>query len=242
MRRGLAESRSQAQRFIDEGIVLVSGTAATKPATMVDATTPLVLRDTGEQPFASRGGHKLAGALDAFGYDPAGRRARDAGASTGGFTDVLLQRGAARVVALDVGYGQLAEKLRQDPRVVNMERTHVGKLPPSSLQPAPTVAVIDVSFISLAQVLPHVVVQLAPSAGVVALIKPQFEVGRAHVGKGGIVRDEEARKGAVDKVLAAARALGLDVQGVIDSPITGADGNVEHLALLTTSGVSGTRR
>jgi 23S rRNA (cytidine1920-2'-O)/16S rRNA (cytidine1409-2'-O)-methyltransferase len=143
---------------------------------------------------------------------------------------VLLSRGARTVFAIDVGWGQLHEKLRQDPRVQNRERTHIGKLPPASLSPAPTIAVLDVSFISLRLVWPALVAQLAPRADVVALVKPQFEVGREHVGKGGIVRDETARENAVVAVVDAARTAGLEHKGTMPSPIEGADGNVEFLA------------
>ncbi|OGC12011.1 hypothetical protein A3K48_06000 [candidate division WOR-1 bacterium RIFOXYA12_FULL_52_29] len=192
-----------------------------------------------DHPYVGRGGLKLAAALDQFAVSAEGRTALDIGASTGGFTDCLLQRGAARVFAIDVAYGQFAWKLRQDPRVVVVERTNVRYLTreelyqPSrgGLDPA-TIAVIDVSFISLGKVLPAVYNLLAERAEVIALIKPQFEARREQVGRGGIVRDEAVRREVVDKVKAEAERLGFKVNGVIQSPIEGAEGNVEFLIYL----------
>jgi 23S rRNA (cytidine1920-2'-O)/16S rRNA (cytidine1409-2'-O)-methyltransferase len=227
--RGLVESRARAQARILAGEVVVNDHRVDKPGTKVDAESTIRLKGEGLR-WASRGGLKLEAALAAFAVDVAGHTCIDVGASTGGFTDVLLQSGAEKVFAVDVGWGQLHEKLRQDPRVVNLERTHIGKLPPGSLTPAPDVAVLDVSFISLKQVLPHLAPHLAARAVVIPLIKPQFEVGREHVGKGGIVRDEGARQRAVDDVITAAGALGWRHRGLIPSPIAGADGNVEYLA------------
>jgi len=177
----------------------------------------------------SRGGLKLEKALDAFAIDVRGCVALDIGASTGGFTDCLLQRGAARVHCVDVGQAQLHEKIARDPRVVIHDRTNVRHLTADLLPERPVVVVIDVSFISLRLVLPSVVAVASPEAEVVALVKPQFEVGREHVGKGGIVRDEEARQRAVETTAQAAAALGFSVRGQITSPITGAKGNVEFL-------------
>jgi 23S rRNA (cytidine1920-2'-O)/16S rRNA (cytidine1409-2'-O)-methyltransferase len=230
--RGLCESRAKAQARVLAGEVVVDDHLVDKPGTKIDVAAQI--RFKGEQlPYVSRGGVKLAGALDRFAVAVSGRVCADIGASTGGFTDVLLQRGAVRVYAIDVGRGQLHEKLRQDARVVNLERTHVTKMAPGALDPAPTLAVIDVSFISLKLVLPAALAQLA-SGGVdiVALVKPQFEVGRADVGKGGIVKDEGARARALEDVKSAARALSLEVRGEMTSPITGADGNVEFLVHL----------
>jgi 23S rRNA (cytidine1920-2'-O)/16S rRNA (cytidine1409-2'-O)-methyltransferase len=183
--------------------------------------------------FVSRGGEKLEAALDAFGIDPAGRACLDVGASTGGFTDCLLRRGAARVYALDVGRGQLAESLRRDPRVVSMERTHAGRLDPSHPQavhlPEPvSLAVIDVSFIPLGRVLPGVVAQLDVGGDVVPLVKPQFEVPPSDA-PGGVVRDPEVRRAAVDAVRASVASIGLHVAGEIESPLTGPAGNHEFL-------------
>jgi len=229
--RGLVESRSRAQALLIGGRVRVGdGDAARldrKPGDLVDPATTLDV--VAPEPYVSRGGHKLAAALDAFGIDPADRICLDVGASTGGFTDVLLQRGASRVYALDVGRGQLAEALRRDPRVISLERVNARELRADSLADRISLAVIDVSFISLRLVLPALPPLAKPRAPVVALVKPQFEVGRADVGKGGIVRDEAARAQAVADVAAAARGLGFAVLGETTSPITGGKGNVEFL-------------
>lgn len=233
--RGLCETRAKAQARVLAGEVVVDDQRVDKPGTKVPAEAEIRLKGEGLR-YVSRGGLKLEGALDHFQVVVAERVCVDVGASTGGFTDVLLQRGAARVYAVDVGYGQLAWSLRNDPRVVNLERTHIGKLPAGALDPAPTLFVIDVSFISLTLVLPALLEHLTEDAVGVALIKPQFEVGREHVGKGGIVRDDARRQEAVERVLERARALGLAPLGVIESPITGADGNVEYLAAFARRG------
>jgi 23S rRNA (cytidine1920-2'-O)/16S rRNA (cytidine1409-2'-O)-methyltransferase len=200
-----------------------------KPGDLVDPMTPLTLveRDS----YVSRGGDKLAGALDAFGVDPAGRVCLDVGASTGGFTDVLLRRGARRVYALDVGRGQLAESLRTDPRVVSMERTHARRLDPADRDPIAlpeplSLAVIDVSFISLTRILGGVRAQLVSGGEVVALVKPQFEAGRERVPKG-VVRDEAVRRDAVDRVRGHAEGIGLAVLGEVESSLVGPAGNHE---------------
>ncbi len=200
-----------------------------KPGDLVAADAPVVV-DLPE-PYVSRGGHKLAAALDAFAIDPAGLICLDVGASTGGFTDVLLQRGAARVYALDVGRGQLAESLREDARVVSMERTNARNLRPGSLPEPVDLAVVDVSFISLALILGPVAGCLAAGDrhGIVALVKPQFEAGREAVGRGGVVRDPAVHRAVLERVAAAAEAAGLGVVGAVASPITGADGNREFL-------------
>lgn len=231
--RGLVESRARAQARIMAGDVIVDDKRVDKAGEKVPREANIRLRGD-DMPWVSRGGLKLVGALDAFHVDPQGRTCADVGASTGGFTDVLLSRGAARVFAIDVGRGQLHEKLRVDPRVVNLEQTHITKMVPASLAPLPTLAVVDVSFISLRLVLPALVLQLAPGADVITLIKPQFEVGKGNVGKGGIVTDVALREGAVRDVVAAAQTCGLALaHDVIASPITGTDGNVEFLAHFT---------
>lgn len=227
--RGLCETRSRAQARILAGEVVVDDHRVDKAGTKVSREAQIRLKGKG-LPWVSRGGLKLEGALKAWPLDLNGAVCIDVGASTGGFTDVLLSQGAARVYAVDVGYGQLAWKLQQDERVVNLERTHIGKLEVGALDPPPTAAVIDVSFISLDRVLPALDGHLQRPARVWALIKPQFEVGREHVGKGGIVRDVAARERARDRVLAGAESLGWTVLGCVDSPITGTDGNVEYVA------------
>lgn len=227
--RGLCESRARAQARILAGEVLVGEQRVDKPGTRVPVDADIRLKGEG-LPYVSRGGLKLEAALDELGIDVEGAVCVDVGASTGGFTDVLLRRGARRVYAIDVGYGQLAWSLRQDPRVLCLERTNIRHLEVGALDPSPEVAVIDVSFISLTLVLPALLPHLARPAKVVALIKPQFEVGRQNVGKGGIVRDEAAREAAVERVRAHAASLGLGLLGTLKSPVRGADGNVEYLA------------
>ena len=223
---GLAASRERAQRLILAGEVLVGDRPATKPGTMVAADAPLRLRRPPSD-YVSRGGEKLAGALDAFGLEVAGQVALDVGASTGGFTDCLLRRGARRVFALDVGYGQLAWTLRQDARVTVLERINARRLEASMLGEAPDLATVDVSFISLALVLPAVAAALQPAGSVVALVKPQFEAGRGQVGKGGVVRDPTVRAAAVARIRDEAQTLGLTVRGESDSVLAGPKGNRE---------------
>ena len=193
VRRGLAASRSQAQAAVDSGRVTVAGIKATKAASLVADDAPVAL-SASPRPFASRGGGKLAAALDRFAVDPGGRDCLDAGASTGGFTDCLLQRGAARVIAVDVGYGQLTWSLRTDPRVTVMDRTNVRDLIPSILACVPDLVVADLSFISLRLTLPTLAAVAAPGATFVVLVKPQFEAGRGQVGRGGVVRDPDVRR------------------------------------------------
>ena len=230
--RGLAETRAKAQALVLAGRVRVGeGDAARldrKAGELVDATTPLAL--TERDLYVSRGGHKLAAALDAFGIDPAGRVCLDAGASTGGFTDVLLRRGARRVYAVDVGRGQLAESLRRDDRVISMERTNARTLRPGSLPEAVSLAVVDVSFISLSLVLGPVASTLEPGPDglILALVKPQFEAGRGRTDHG-VVRDPEIHHEVLDRVVAAAGSLGLGARGVVASPILGPEGNREFL-------------
>ena len=241
--RGLSESRQRAQALIMAGQVLVDGVRVTKSGAAVDADARLELVQP-DHPYVSRGGLKLAAALEAFALDVEGDFALDVGASTGGFTDCLLQRGARHVLAVDVGYGQLAWRLRQDGRVTSVERCNARHLTAEALRGAlpaeipglwpPTLCTIDVSFISLTLVLPAVEGIVARGSRVVALIKPQFEAARAEVGKGGVVRDPEARARAIARVLDWARGRGHDVEGTIPSPIAGPKGNVEELALLRT--------
>jgi 23S rRNA (cytidine1920-2'-O)/16S rRNA (cytidine1409-2'-O)-methyltransferase len=233
--RGLAPSRTRAERLVMAGGVLVADRPVVKPGTLVAADAEVRVRG-GTSPYVSRGGEKLAGALDAFEVDVRGRVALDVGASTGGFTHCLLERGAARVVAVDVGYGQLAWSLRQDPRVRLLERTNARGLRPEQLPETPTLATVDVSFISLRLVLPAVVGVLAPGADVVALVKPQFEVGRGRVGKGGVVRDPALRAEAVADVRAATGALGLTVRGEAESVLPGPRGNREVFLWLAAPG------
>jgi 23S rRNA (cytidine1920-2'-O)/16S rRNA (cytidine1409-2'-O)-methyltransferase len=234
VRRGLARSREQAAELIAAGRVAVAGQTAAKPATQVSRDAPVTVSSGDDGPeYVSRGGHKLAGALAAFsGLEVAGRRCLDAGASTGGFTDVLLRAGAAHVVAVDVGYGQLAWRLRTDPRVTVLDRVNVRALEPSAVAPPPQVVVADLSFISLTLVLPALVACAAPDADFALMVKPQFEVGKGRVGAGGVVRDPADRAAAVRGVCDAAAGLGLGVRGVAASPLPGPAGNVEYFVWL----------
>jgi len=234
--RGLVASRERARALVMSGAVLVRGQPETKPGTMLDPGVEIVLREA-DHPYVSRGALKLVKGLDTFAIDPTGMVCLDIGASTGGFTDVLLRRGAAKVYAIDVGYGQLAWSLRRDPRVVVLERENVRNLDLAKVPEPCDLAVIDVSFISLTLVLPRVAELLRPPVGkpIVALVKPQFEVGREQVGKGGVVRDEQVRRGAVDKIRSWAAANGFVAGDDVESPITGPAGNVEYLLLLRTA-------
>jgi 23S rRNA (cytidine1920-2'-O)/16S rRNA (cytidine1409-2'-O)-methyltransferase len=233
VRRGLARSREQAGELVAAGRVTVAGQRAAKAATQVRRDAPISIADTGEPGYVSRGGHKLAGALAVFGSGGlvvAGRPCLDAGASTGGFTDVLLRAGAAHVVAADVGYGQLAWSLRTDPRVTVLDRVNVRAL--ENVTPVPGLVVADLSFISLTLVLPALVACAAPDADFVLLVKPQFEVGKGRVGSGGVVREAADRADAVRRVVGAASGLGLGVLGVTASPLPGPAGNVEYFVWL----------
>jgi 23S rRNA (cytidine1920-2'-O)/16S rRNA (cytidine1409-2'-O)-methyltransferase len=251
VRRGLARSREQAGELVAAGLVAVAGQRASKPATQVARDAPITVTESREPGYVSRGGHKLAGALAAFGdLVVAGRNALDAGASTGGFTDVLLRAGAAHVVAADVGYGQLAWSLRTDPRVTVLDRVNVRTLGP--VTPVPDLVVADLSFISLTLVLPALVAAAAggpgqlntaaggpgqlntatPEADFVLLVKPQFEVGKGRVGSGGVVRDTTDRSASIEKVAGAAAELGLGVRGITASPLPGPAGNVEYFLWL----------
>ncbi len=235
VRRGLARSREQAAELVAAGRVEVRGNPARKPAAMVDPAEPvrLLAGAVGDE-YASRGGHKLAGALAAFvprGLVVAGRRCLDAGASTGGFTDVLLRHGAAEVVAVDVGYGQLAWALRTDPRVRVLDRTNVRDLTPDAIGGPAQLTVADLSFISLRLVLPALVASTEPDGDLVPMVKPQFEVGRDRIERG-VVRDPALRAEAVLGVAGAASRLGLGVAGVVASPLPGPAGNVEFFLWL----------
>ncbi|WFE28776.1 TlyA family RNA methyltransferase [Solwaraspora sp. WMMD791] len=228
VRRGLARSREQAAELITAGRVEVRGVAAGKAAAMVDpADAVRVLGDDPAQGYVSRGAHKLIGALDGTGVPVVGRRCLDAGASTGGFTDVLLRRGAAEVVAVDVGYGQLAWSLRGDDRVRVHERTNVRNLTTDQIGGAVDLTVADLSFISLRLVLPALWACTAPAGDLLLMVKPQFEVGRDRVGSGGVVRDPALRAEAVHEVARAGERLGLGVAAVVASPLPGPRGNVE---------------
>jgi 23S rRNA (cytidine1920-2'-O)/16S rRNA (cytidine1409-2'-O)-methyltransferase len=238
VRRGLARSREQAAGLIAAGRVTVSGEAAAKPATQVTRDAPITVTETnGEPGYVSRGGHKLAGALAAFAdLTVTGRYCLDAGASTGGFTDVLLRAGAAHVTAADVGYGQLAWALQTDPRVTVLDRVNVRSLQPAQVTGPdgrrPDLVVADLSFISLALVLPALAGSVDKDADFVLLVKPQFEVGKGRVGAGGVVRDAGLRAEAVTSIGEAAAGLGLGVRGVTASPLPGPAGNVEYFVWL----------
>jgi 23S rRNA (cytidine1920-2'-O)/16S rRNA (cytidine1409-2'-O)-methyltransferase len=234
VRRGLARSREQAVELVEAGRVRLAGQPATKPATSVSPATPVsVIAQPDAPTYASRGGYKLAGALDAFAdLVVAGRHCLDAGASTGGFTDVLLRRGAATVTAVDVGYGQLAWSLATDPRVTVRDRTNVRTLQPADLGAPADLVTADLSFISLAVVLPALGRCATSTAEFVLLVKPQFEVGRVRLGRGGVVRDPQLRAGAVAEVAAAAAGIGLGVAGVVASSLPGPAGNVEYFLWL----------
>jgi 23S rRNA (cytidine1920-2'-O)/16S rRNA (cytidine1409-2'-O)-methyltransferase len=226
--RGLVESRERAQAMIIAGQVLVNNRKEDKAGSRVPEDADI--RILGEQlRYVSRGGLKLEAALREFTVDVQGKTALDVGASTGGFTDCLLQHGAGKVYAVDVGYGQMAWKLRQDPRVIIIERVNIRHIDPALVPEPIDIAVIDVSFISLEKVVPSILQFLKPPTEIIALIKPQFEVGKGQVGKGGIVRDESARTAAIERVTSFFRETGFEVRGVIPSPITGQDGNVEYL-------------
>ena len=229
--RGLSPSRERARALVLAGKVWSGPRRVDKAGEQLALDAELSVRGE-DHPYVSRGGVKLAGALDAFELKPDGMVAADFGASTGGFTDCLLLRGARRVYAIDVGYGQLHDRLRRDPRVVVMERTNARHLQADSLPEPVDWVVIDASFIALGKLLPAALSVLRPSGEIVALIKPQFEVGRDAVGKGGVVRDEQARGAAIAKVIDEARELGLVALGQADAVIAGPEGNREHFVWL----------
>lgn len=225
--RGLFDSRAKAQAAIAAGLVTADGRPVRKASEEIPSTAAITAE--APHPWVSRGGVKLAAALAAFQVRPGGRSCLDVGSSTGGFTHVLLTEGAARVIAVDTGRDQFHGSLRGDPRVTLMEATDIRRLTTADLPVVPDLAVIDVSFISLRLVLPAVTALLAPAAELVALVKPQFEVGRAHLGKNGIVTDAAAREAAVAAVRLEAEGLGWRIGGLVDSPIAGGDGNREFL-------------
>ena len=235
--RGLFPSREKARRAVMAGAVRVDGQPADKPGTAVKGDVAITVAE--REPFVSRAGRKLAAALDHFAFDPAGLVCLDVGASTGGFTDCLLQRGAARVTALDVGYGQLDHGLRQDPRVTVVERINARHLQPGDLADRFDLVTFDVSFISLRLVVPPTLAFLRPGGHLLPMIKPQFEAGRQQVGKGGIVRDEAIRRRVIDERVADLEALGLERLGVADSEVAGAGGNREAFALFRYPEASG---
>lgn len=231
VRRQLARSRGEAAELIEAGRVVLDGVVVSKVARQVSPEQSIRLIDDGGPRYVSRGAHKLAGALDRLGAAApvvAGRRALDAGASTGGFTDVLLRRGAAHVVAVDVGYGQLAWELQQDERVTVVDRTNVRYLDPAAVAPPPHLVVGDLSFISLTLVLPALVKAAAPTADFLLLVKPQFEVGREALGAGGVVREPAEHARAIRRVAQTAAELGLASHAVVASPLPGPRGNIEY--------------
>ena len=236
--RGLCASRQDASRLILAGKVRTAGGQIGKPGALLPAEAPLEVLGP-LHPFVSRGGVKLRHALTVFRLDPRGRVCLDVGASTGGFTDCLLQAGARLVIAVDVGYGQLAPRLRQDPRVHVLERTNIRTLDPSRLPTRPDLATIDVSFISLTLVLPVVVGLLAAPHEIVALVKPQFEVGKGQVGKRGVVRDPAQHRAVLERLGGEAAEQSLRLAGVTASPLLGPMGNREFLLYLTTAGPAG---
>jgi len=231
--KGLAPSRERAKAVVLAGLVSVNGVVVSKAGTLVDPAADVALQAP-DHPYVGRGGLKLAHALDTFGIAVAGREALDIGASTGGFTDVLLQRGAARVVALDVGHGQLDWRLRNDARVVVIEHFNARRLTPADLPAAAGIVTVDVSFISLRHILPVIPAVLAEGGDVVALVKPQFEAGRGEV-RDGIIKDPVVHARVVEEVAAAGAEVGLRRVGAIPSPVTGQKGNVEFLLHLRTS-------
>ena len=242
VRRKIARSREQAQTWIKEGKVIVGGFPATKPATVVEPDVSIKVDVAEEDEWASRGAHKLLSALEAFGpqgLDVAGKVALDAGASTGGFTDVLLKRGAREVIAVDVGYGQLIWRLQNDPRVRVLDRTNIRNLTLEQIGQPADLMVGDLSFISLNLVLPAIAACLAPGADLLPMVKPQFEVGKDRLGHGGVVRSNELRAEVTADVAAYAQSLGLSVKGVTASGLPGPSGNVEYFLWLGKDGGAG---
>lgn len=229
-KKGFARSRTEAKQLIESGAVTAQGRVLNKPSLVVDGLEEKIVLERLVKPYVSRGGTKLEGALAAFGISVDGVLAIDVGASSGGFTDCLLRNGAARVIALDSGKDQLAEQLRRDSRVHCIEGYNARYLSAQDLPYVPNFAVMDVSFISATYIIPALYRALASGSHFICLIKPQFEVGRAAIGKGGIVKDAKAREGALSSVVAFAEQIGFSCRGVILSPILGGDGNVEYLA------------
>ena len=235
VRRHLARSREQAQEFIDAGFVEVNGMVASKAASQVDESAAIRVNSDPDDDYVSRGAHKLIGALDTFGFSVLGKVVLDAGASTGGFSDVLLRRGAAHIYCVDVGYGQLAWKIANDPRVTVMDRFNVRNLTESDLSQPVDLIVADLSFISLATVLLALVGVLKPTGDALLMVKPQFEVGKELLGPGGVVSDNSLRIDAVNKIANKAFELGLGMAGVVASPLPGPSGNVEYFLWLNRS-------
>jgi 23S rRNA (cytidine1920-2'-O)/16S rRNA (cytidine1409-2'-O)-methyltransferase len=236
--RGFAESREKAKGLILSGSIQVAGRKVDKVGVQVETDAEIVLLKP-PLPYVSRGGLKLAGALDHFQIDVAGKTAMDVGASTGGFTDCLLQRGAARVYAVDVGYGQMAWRLRTDPRVVMLERQNIRHLPADAVPEPVDLITIDVSFISLEKVIPAITSRLKADGSLIALVKPQFEVGKGEVGKGGIVRDPDKQQKILDRICGQGEGWGLTLIGAIPSPILGQKGNKEFLVYFKKSEMTG---
>lgn len=231
-KKGITESRQKARALILEGKVIVNGQKIEKPGTLVEETAEITI--SGEAlPYVSRGGLKLESALKEFSVDVKDKVAMDIGAGTGGFTDCLLQHGAKRVYAVDVGYGQLAWKLRTDPRVIPIERTNIRYMPREKIPEEIDIATVDVSFISLKLVIPKVLEFLKPRGEIIALIKPQFEVGKDEVDRGGVIKDPEKRKKVVQEIKNFFESLNLKVTGIIQSPIVGQKGNIEYLIYAT---------
>ncbi len=229
--RGLVKSRERAKALIMEGNVLVDGTVVTKAGNLVDETSEIALKEK-ECPYVGRGGLKLEAALEHFGIDPAGMVAMDVGCSTGGFTDCLLKKNARKVYAIDVGYGQIDWSLRNDSRVVLLEKTNIRYIEKKAVPEPVDIAVVDVSFISLLKVLPRVLEFLVGGGKVLALVKPQFEAGKGMVGKGGVVKDESVRMSALEGVREAAEEMGFRTLGVFESPVRGQKGNIEYFIYL----------
>ena len=231
-KQGYARGRTEAKELIGSGLVFCDGKPVSKPAQEIDPDLPhtVSVSETGEERFVSRGGKKLAHALSVFGVSPEGRVALDIGASSGGFTDCLLRRGAAHVYALDCGSGQLVPELRRDARVTVMENYNARRLDPHDFSPPPDLLTMDVSFISQTLIFPAIAALLSAGGELISLVKPQFEVGREGIGKGGIVRDAALRRAALERVEASAASLGFMLLGETESPIPGGDGNIEYLA------------
>lgn len=228
--RGLVESRQKARALILEGNVLVDGIVVDKPGSFVRTDVSITIKE--RMPYVSRGGLKLEKAISAFGIDLRGKIAMDIGASTGGFTDYLLKNGVRKVYAIDVGYGQFDWRLRSDERVILFEKTNIRYLKREAIPETVDIITIDVSFISLLKVIPKAIEFLSPNGEIIALIKPQFELDRKDVGKGGVIRDESKRLSAVEKIKKGGKAMGLDVKGILESPIRGQKGNIEYFIYL----------
>jgi 23S rRNA (cytidine1920-2'-O)/16S rRNA (cytidine1409-2'-O)-methyltransferase len=229
--KGLVQSRERAKAIILAGMVVVDDRVVDKAGTLVEPNSRVRVKDR-DHSYVSRGGPKLEGALQAFQVDPRGKVAMDIGASTGGFTDCLLQKGAKKVYAVDVGYGQLAWRLRQDPRVVNLERRNIRYLKPEEIGEKVDLAVIDTSFISVEKFLPNVLQMIREGGWILALLKPQFEVGKAEVGKNGVVRDKRKHQQVLDRVSRFSESIGLKVRGTMESPLLGPKGNREFFVYL----------